>query len=159
MKDASFTVEFTQHVLANSVGSQGERDVFLRDGEENLIFQQSWWHSAFARALEMEHLRHIKPGDITVDLIVNAPTEMYYRRYGKGKSRRHEAIAPGTVVTFYAVVYDRVTESTFKHLLDRIGRFIGISPYGHNLGYGTFQVLDVAVELSESAKLKQHARG
>lgn len=152
MKDVSFTVEFTQHVLANATAEDGRRDVFQRDGSDKLIFQQAWWFSAFRRALEMEHMRHIKPGDISVDLEVDAPTKNYTRRYGDNLTRTHEAIWPGTQVTFAAVVDDRVTESNLRQLLDRIGRYIGISPYGHKLGYGHFRVLKVEMSPSEVAK-------
>jgi hypothetical protein len=151
MKDVKFTVEFTQHVLANSAGPNGTRDVFQRDGENKLIFQQSWWFSAFRRAIEMEHIRNIKAGDISMDLSVDAPTEMYSRRYGRGETRIHEAIMPGTKVTFNAVVDDSLTESVLRRILERMGRFVGLSPYGHKLGYGHFRLLELIVAPSEAA--------
>jgi hypothetical protein len=151
VKDVRFTVEFTQHVLANGTGPQGERDVFQRDGQNRLIFQQSWWYSAFRRAMEMEHIRTIKPGDISMDLCVEAATELYQRRYGRGEVRTHEAIMPGTKVTFNAVVDDSVTESTLRRILERMGRFVGLSPYGHKLGYGHFHLLELIVAPSEAA--------
>lgn len=151
MKDVTFTVEFTQHVLANGQDSEGNRDHFQRDNNDNLIFQQSWWYSAFLTALKMERIKHIKPGDIYMDLVVDAPTEMYRRRYGQNKSRMHEAIMPGTEVEFNAVVEDRVTESTLTRILERVGRYIGLSPYGHKLGYGHFHLLDLEMSASEAA--------
>ena len=151
MKDVKFTVEFTQHVLANSTGADGKRDVFQRDSHKRLIFQQSWWYSAFKRAMEMEHIRSLKPGDISMDLCVEAPTQFFDRRYGRGEVRTHEAIMPGTRVTFHAVVDDGVTESTLRRILERMGRFVGLSPYGHKLGYGHFELLELVVAPSEAA--------
>lgn len=151
MKDVRFTVEFTQHVLANGVGPDGSRDMFQRNADDKLVFQQSWWFSAFKRAIDMERIRGIKASEIYMDLFVDAPTEMFKRRYGRGNTRVHEAIMPGTRVEFNAVVDDRITESTLRALLERIGRFIGLSPYGHKLGYGHFQLIDLEVAASEPA--------
>jgi hypothetical protein len=152
MKDATFEVEFIQHVLANS-GPDGKQCVFQRTSDDALVFQQSWWHSAFASAIEgVDDLRHIKPGDICMDLQVTAPTEMYKRRYGANRFRVHEAIMPGTIVTFSAIVDDRVTESNLKLILRRVGRFIGLSPFGHRLGFGKFRLLDVTVQASEARR-------
>lgn len=152
MKDANFTLEFTQHVLANGVGPDGQRDVFQRDSEDKLVFQQSWWFSAFRQAINMERLYTVKPSDISMDLIVDAPTEMFRRRYGRGHIREHEAIMPGTVVSFRAVVHDRITASVLQRILERMGSFVGLSPYGYKLGYGHFRVVDVSVAKSESAE-------
>jgi hypothetical protein len=152
VKDVTFTVEFVQHVLANS-GLDGKQCVFQRTRTGLLVFQQSWWHSAFARGMEgVDDLRHLKPGDISVGLIVDAPTEMFQRRYGVNRYRVHEAIMPGTIVTFTAIVDDRVTESNLKTLLNRVGKYIGLSPFGHKLGYGMFQLLGLRVQPSEARR-------
>lgn len=154
MKDVQFTVEFIQHVLSN-VDPSGKQCKFQRTSDGALIFQQSWWHSAFAHATDgVDDLRHIKPGDISMDLQVNAPTEMYKRRYSAKRFRVHEAIMPGTKVTFSAIVDDRVSESNMHLLLDRVGRFIGLSPFGHRLGYGKFKVLDVSVQPSAACRMQ-----
>jgi len=152
MKDVSFTLEFIKHVLANSVGPTGERDRFERDSKDNLIWQQSWWYSAFTRAIELSHIRGIKAADIHMDLSVQAETELYKRRYGDGKFRTHEAIVPGTQVTFEAVVSEQVTKSNLTKILERMGKFVGLSPYGFRLGYGKFNVVDVTVAPSEGSE-------
>lgn len=151
MKDVTFEVEFTQHVLASGVNQQGRRDCFDHTSDGELIFQQRWWYTAFKTAIAMEHVKSIKPSDIYMDLTVDAPTEMYKRKYGRDKVRVHEAIMPGTRVTFRAVVSDIVTESTLRRLLERVGKYIGISPYGHHLGYGHFILHDLTVQKSDVA--------
>lgn len=151
MKEAQFTVEFLRHVLANGVDAQGRRDRFQKTGTNDLVFQQSWWHSAIAAALPGTGLQHVKPGQICMDLIVAAPTRLYRRRYGDGQYRLHEAIFPGTRVTFKALVDDGITESVLRTIMDRVGRFIGISPYGHKLGFGIFRLVDVRVQPSEAS--------
>jgi len=152
MKDAQFTLEFTTHVLANGTDSDGNRDRFQTDSQGYLIWQQSWWHSALSQGISLCKLKHIKAGDIHMDLSVDAETELYDRRYGDKKYRTHEAILPGSKVTFHAIVADSITESELRLILNRVGRFIGLSPYGFNLGYGKFNVLDVQVAPSDAAE-------
>jgi len=152
MKDANWTLEFTSHVLANSMHADGERDVFQRDSNGAMIWQQSWWYSAFTKAIELAHIRGIKAADIQVDLVVKADTAFYKRTYGRDeKSRVHEAIFPGTRVTFEAMVADHVTWSSLKAILERMGKYIGLSPYGHRLGFGKFNVAMLAVGGSDAA--------
>lgn len=151
MKDASFTLSFTSHVLANGTGPRGEPDHFQRDTDNKIVFQQCWFHSAFSRGIELAHLRNIKGSDIQMDLTFDAKTEPFDRRYGEGKFRLHEAIMPGTQVTFNAVVSDHITEQVLKQLLEKMGKFVGLSPYGYKLGYGKFSVVKVVVEPSDAA--------
>jgi len=155
MKNVKFELCFSACCLANGTGPSGERDVFQRDNEDNIVFQQAAWFSAFAQGIDLARVRGIKPGDIHMNLSVKAPTEMYERRYGDGahgesKYRVHEAIMPGTTVTFEAVVSDHVTESSLKEILTKIGKYVGLSPYGFRLGMGRFNVVSVEVEHSES---------
>lgn len=159
MKDAIFTIEVIRHILANGYDSDGDHDRFQRDSTNAIIFQQSWWHSAFAAALPGTGIRHIKPNDICMDLTVDTKTELYKRRYGRDSYRVHEAIMPGTKVTFQALVADHVAESNLRTLLDRIGRFIGLSPYGHKLGFGKFRLLGLEVKPSDADRRKETDNG
>lgn len=153
MKDVTFEIELTTHMVANGTDTDGRTDRFQRDAQGNLIFQQAWWFTAFRDAIEMEHLRGVRPGDICMDLSVNAPdTITYDRKYGRGNIRKHEAVPAGAHVRFNAVVADHITESTLRRLLWRIGSFIGLSPYGHRLGYGHFNLIELTVDKSEVAK-------
>ena len=151
MKDALFTLCFTSHVLANSTGPKGEPDHFQRDADNKIVFQQCWFHSAFCRAIELAHMRGVKASDIQMDLTFEALTQPFKRRYGDGQYRTHEAIMPGTSVTFNAVVADSVTEQMLKTLLERMGKFVGLSPYGYKLGYGKFSVAKATVAPSDAA--------
>lgn len=157
MKDVSFTLEFTRHVLANSNTPGGDPCNFQRDSRDNLIWQQSWWYSAFSKAIEMEGMRGVKAGDIHMDLSVQAPTEMYRRKYGRDKCRTHEAIMPGSQVTFNAVVADHITKSNLNAILERMGKYVGLSPFGYRLGFGKFNVTDVTVEPSDSNEVNNAA--
>jgi len=150
MKDAKFTLEFTRHVLANSFGPDEDQAIFQRDSKDNLIFSAAWFFSMFTKAIEISHIRGIKASDIHINLGINAPTELYKRRYGGDKYRTHEAIMPGTKVTFEAIVSDHVTQSNLSVILEKAGKFVGLSPFGYRLGYGLFSVLHIEVSPSDS---------
>jgi hypothetical protein len=156
MKDATFTLEFISHMLGNQDGPRGEKDHFKRDSRGRIIFQQSWFYSAFNRAIQMTRLRGVKPGDIQMCLLFEAPTQIYRRRYsgrdGREGFRPHEAIMPGTQVTFTAMVADHITETTLSSILERMGQHVGLSPYGYRLGYGRFNVVDIKVGPSDAAE-------
>jgi len=158
MKNASFVVEFITHCLANSTGPNGERDVFQRDANDDLVFQQSAWYSAFAQSIDLAHVKGIKASDINMNLSVQADTEVYERRYQGDKFRTHEAIMPGSRVKFEAVVADHVTESNLTQILNNMGKFTGFSPYGHKLGNGKFNLVSVVIAPSEG-QLSDEQRG
>ena len=99
-------------------------------------------------------MRGIKGVDIQMDLQVRAPTQVYARRYGDDQFRRHEAIMPGTRVDFTGIVADHVTEQMLHTLLDRMGKSIGLSPYGFRLGFGRFSIINVKVAPSDAAEQK-----
>ena len=153
MKYATFTIEFISHCLShgNRIPTE-DCDKFQRDGDNALIFHQSWFYTAFAKALGAIQLRGVRPGDILVDPTVNAPTTVFNRRYSRVKFRKHESILSGTRVTFKAMVSDNITTSVLNTLLKHVGAFIGISPYGYKLGYGKFNVIEVEVQPSDEAK-------
>ena len=152
MKLTSFSIEVLTSILANQIGPNGESDHFQRDSTGALIFGAAWWHSAFCTAIDMLRMRGIKGVDIQMDLQVRAPTQIFARRYGDDHFRRHEAIMPGTQVTFTGIVADHVTEQMLGTLLDRIGKSIGLSPYGFKLGYGRFNVITCKVAPSDAAE-------
>ena len=156
MKSTKFEIEVTTHILANGMVA-GAEDKFQRDTTGKIIFQQSWFYAAFSQALKIAKHRGIKPADIHMDLLVSAPTEMYERKYGEDRReqyRLHEAIPPGAKVAFEAVVADHITTSTLQDVLDKMGRFVGLSPYGYNLGYGRYKLLSVEVDSSDEGSIK-----
>jgi hypothetical protein len=146
MKDAKFTLEFVSHCLANGRSQDRNCDTFDRDSEGRLIWSFVWFYAAFQKAIDGAGLYDLKPGYINPCLTVNAKVSIYKRKIKENWFRRHEAIDPGTRVTFAAVVDDVVTESSLRTLLDWVGKFVGISPYGYNLGFGRFNVIEVVVD-------------
>lgn len=151
MKDATIQIEFTTHCLANSYINNGQQDCFPKDaGTGMLIWQQAWWYSAFTKAIEITKIKGIKPSDVCIDLMIKADTASYKRKYGENNSRVHEAIFPGKQITINAIVADHVTESTLSAILTKMGTYVGLSPYGHCLGFGHFVVKKITIAPSES---------
>ena len=160
MKDARFTLEFLTHVLANDIAPDGRRDRFQHASDGAIVFRQTWWYSALDAAIKLSDLRDVKPGHISLDPCVKASTATYKRKFDKdGRTcyRTHEAIMPGTRAQFAASVDDHITTSTLQTLLHRMGRFVGLSPYGHKLGFGRFQVVSVEVNPSIAANRQSDA--
>jgi len=148
MKDARITIEFITHCLASGRQEKNGYDEFEKDNDGNIIWRQAWWYSALMKAIELSDIKNIKAAHFHFSPVVTAATEIFKRKYGRDKFRTHEAIMPGTVVTFEAVVDAAVTESVASAVLDRMGKYIGLSPYGYNLGYGKFKVVKVEVDPS-----------
>ena len=150
MKDATVTIEYLTHCLASGRKSREGYDEFEKDGGGNLIWRQSWWYAALARAIEMSGARGVKPGYFSFSPTVTADVIIYKRKYGYDKFRTHEAIAPGTQVSFDLVVHDSVTKSVMERIFDKMGKFVGLTPYGHGLGFRKFRL--VAVDCEENEK-------
>ena len=147
MKDAKFEVEFLTHCLANSEpGTASAADTFQRDGDGKIVMQQSWFHSAFGKAIYLARLEdQVEPGEIQIDPSVKADTQNWVRHYGEGMSRTHEAIMPKTRVVFDCMVADHVTHRMLHAILEKMGKYVGLSPYGFRLGYGKFNVISISI--------------
>lgn len=151
MKNGKIEVEFVTHCL-----SSGNRDAvsdrFVKDSNQAIIWNQSWWYSALTSAIPGSAVREIKPGHFNFNPIVKAATQSYRRKYSRDKYRTHESIFPGTRVTFEFVVPDHVTESMVSKVMDYLGKFVGLSPYGFNLGYGKFELKKTEIAPSVNAE-------
>lgn len=137
-------VEFLQPCL--SCGNrefEGDMDRFQRASDGSIIWSQSWWHAVLNKAKRSLELDDVRLSDIKFSLSVIAETSPHTRRYGGTKHRVHEAILPGSSVRFDFALDNNVSTEELEQLMTYIGKFIGISPYGYNLGYGKFKVLEV----------------
>ena len=143
MTTVEITIEFLTHCL--SVGSEQCRDVseFDKDKDGGIIWRQSWWHAALAKTIEVHGLSSVDPAQFLFDPTVTAETARYRRKYGYNKYREHEAILPGTRVTFRAAISGNLTVGAVADIMTCMGRFVGLTPYGHKLGYGKFKVIKV----------------
>lgn len=142
MKNGSITLEYTTHCLSS--GNRDDvSDRFQRDSDNHIVWNAAWWYSALSAAIPNSGTTGIKPGCLNFHAVVEAPTAVYRRKYGWDKYRSHEAIMSGTKVTFKFVAGDHVTETALKQIMDYLGSYVGLSPYGFNLGYGRFKVVSL----------------
>lgn len=145
MKRATIKISVITPILANYAGEE-RRNSFSRDRDGRVVFQHTWWYTAILAAIGQTRIRGIKPGDISISPVVEVETDRYQRQYGDKGTRDHECIPARAPVTLEAVVSDHVTKSGLSTIFEHLGNFVGMSPFGHNLGYGRFNVdsIDVA---------------
>jgi hypothetical protein len=145
MKEMKIEIEFVTRCLALSPNRrEGDTDWFRKDSEGNLIWNQAWWYSAITNTAKMYEIRSVKPSMFNFcPVVAVVTTEVYKRKYGSNSYRSHECIPTGTRAVFTAVVADQITESVLYNLLEKMGMYVGLSPYGHRLGYGKFTVKSV----------------
>jgi hypothetical protein len=95
----------------------------------------------------MYEIRGIKPAMFNFCPVVEAEnTEVFERQYKRNKIRRHESIPAGTRVVFTAVVADQITDSVANAVFTKLGKYVGLRLYGHNLGYGKFNVISIELK-------------
>ena len=143
MKKGYIEVEFLQPCLSCGNVDKDDMDRFRRASDGSIIWSQSWWHAVLCRAKSELEMRDIRLSDIQLSLSIVAETAPYNRKYGGDKFRCHEAILPGEQVKFDFAIKNSATLEDLRIMFEHIGQFIGVSPYGYNLGYGKFKLLDV----------------
>ena len=147
MKNGKLEIEFVTHCLSSG-NRDNVSDRFVKDSEQHIVWNQSWWYSALTTAIPQSGVKDVKPGHFNFNPVVAAKTQCYRRKYNGDKFRSHESIMPGTKVEFEFVVPDHVTDGMVRKIMEYLGKYIGLSPYGYKLGYGKFNVCRVAVDSS-----------
>jgi len=110
-------------------------------------FEAGWWKSSlvFAASVLGKHHRAVK--NVHFDVIIDGRTrtdpEFLYRRYIESdRWILHEAFYPGDTIGINCVVPDTIPDEEFWSLMDLVGRYKGISPFGPRQ-YGFFKVVSV----------------
>jgi len=146
MKDLSITVEFlTPCLVLGPIDRDTNCEYFERDSHNNIVWNQAWWYSAITKTISMFKLKDVSAKDFNWALAVVAKTETYNVKYSGTKYRNHECLPAREPVTFEAVVPDDLDEEVINELFTRMGKYVGISPYGYNLGYGKFGLLSIEI--------------
>lgn len=148
MQRMTLTVEYVTHALSSGRHGDNHYDSFERDPADNIIWRQPWWHAAILKTIELTGMRGLKPAYFYFEPAVKAETELFKRKYGRDKFRMHESIMPGSKMTVKALVDDTISEEQARDLFVNMGRFVGLSPFGHNLGYGKFEVVNFELNRS-----------
>lgn len=139
------------------LGHQRTRDkvrVFRKTPEGHITFDHAQWNFVVSEAVHHLGL------DVNVDAVrvpqsyVAPRLDMYVRRWvdnSGAHSERFECIKTGTVITFQILLMHKSEESEergpdideIKDILQFIGQWIGMSPWGSKFNYGRFNVLEV----------------
>ncbi len=144
-------LRFTCPCLGNVRGEEYDR--MERDQEGNIIFLPTWWRAAFAKAAQAINRHYKLVNSIHPALqIYGGPVTKIERRYleqlsdSSDKVQRvklHEGFDVNTVVDCSFLLTSGMTVNHFTELLEVIGLYFGMSPYGWKQDFGRFQVLEV----------------
>lgn len=142
-------LEFVRPCLGNV--RQPDYDRMERDQDGNVIFLPTWWRAAFATAAKAINKHHKLVDNIHPALQVYGSVTRVERRYAEQRGdikqqrvRVHEAFDVGAVVECSFMLSSGMTVNHFTELLEAVGTYFGVSPYGWRTGlYGFFKVLEV----------------
>ena len=137
-------LEFTTPCLGNV--RRPDYDRMLRDRDGLVIFMTSWWRAAFAKAATALSRYHRLVDKIHPALQVEGEVSRIKRFYGPRMMsfKTHEGFDIGAVVQCRFILPHGMTIEQFTVLLEAVGDYICISPYGWQTGnYGHFKVLGV----------------
>lgn len=115
-----------------------------RTADGQIRFESAWWLSSLRFAANVLCKHHKSVEAIHFDVVIDGRTDTnpanFFKRYfqsdglknGRSKSRfvKHEAFQPGDVIGVNCVVPSEISDDDFWKLMDLVGRFKGISPYG-----------------------------
>lgn len=137
-------LKFTTPCLGNVRRSDYDR--MTRDDEGRVIFMPTWWRSAFGQAARAISRYYNYVNQILPALPVEGDLSRIGRRYGRGPDdiKVHEGFDVGTTVKVRFAIPGKMHIRQFVELLEAVGEYIGVSPYGWKRGsYGHFKVLEV----------------
>jgi hypothetical protein len=147
-------IQFVRPCLGNV--RKPDFDRLLRDPDGEVIFLATWWRSAFLKAARAINRYYKLVDKIRPALTVSGPVSHIKRWYGNDSSafKVHEGFDTGTTVTAQFLLPSGMTLDQFRELLETVGCYFGISPYGWKAGYGIFHVLSV-MPLKRARPLKR----
>lgn len=136
-------IQFTRPCLGNV--RKPDFDRLLRDPDGEVIFLATWWRAALAKAARALNKYHSLVDKIRPALPVRGPISHIKRWYGdSGAFKIHEGFDAGAVVTAQFLLPSGMTMDQFTELLETVGLYVGVSPYGWQSGdWGQFKVLEV----------------
>lgn len=164
MRDFKATIEFTTPSLATWMrgdalaAREDDIDRFQRTDAGKIVFQPQWLFAAITGGILQAGpgLRDLNPSDIRIEATFDAKTGLYPTRspsregFGYDETVEREAILPGTRVTLDITTKDHVSLDKLRRVVITMGKLIGISPFGHAMGYGLFNLYDLIETSAET---------
>ena len=155
MRKISVDIQFTSPCLANApMGDTITADKFDRDRNNRVLIRPNCLESAVHKTLRFSEFGDINAHDVIIAPEIDTPTRMWSRQYmskGTRQARTHEIIPQDQTCTLEVAASDNVSDTQLREFLTALGKFVGISPFGHNMGFGRFSVIN-AVDETETAK-------
>jgi len=168
MQEVTIRIRFNRECLGFARASTNRGGVIYRmprDGQDRVMFLQSWWKGRFRYAAKVVNRCHNLVQRIAWDPIVDGAVSEWKRdvppkKKSQAKNGRrcyalHEAFMPGDVIGVNAVLPEGMSLDDFTELLSVVGTYKGISPFqSENETYGTFDVVSVhpAIRARPAAK-------
>ena len=151
MRELTVRIKFTTACLGNvkqhKPGDKWPSFWMPKTPDGKVRFEAQWWkHSLkFSAQVLCRHQRAVNQihFDVSVDGKPDRRSENFYRRYLDGKKfLKHEAFMEGDIIGLNCIVPSEIDDDDFWRLMDIVGRFKGISPFGPR-EYGFFVVESV----------------
>lgn len=151
MRELTVRIKFTKACLGNvkkelldNAGRKWPCFFMPRTPDGNVRFEANWWKASlrFASDVLCRHQKDVSKVhfDVSVDGRTDSDTDYFYKRYFSARRFvKHEAFREGEIVGINCLVPDAISDDDFWKLMDLVGRFKGISPYGPR-EYGFFVV-------------------
>lgn len=131
---------------------QGEVRRLRRESKDVVSVPLAHWQWAFQEAAETMHLP-INPATLSPEPGIRCPTIVLYRRTythkGVKQAEMFEAVRKGAQLSFQLATLHHVQNTIppnvgdVQKLMIYVGKFIGISQWGNQYGFGRFEVLDI----------------
>jgi predicted NAD/FAD-binding protein len=116
-------------------------DTMLRDASGTVIFMQSWWRFGLEYAAKALSTNVDAVKEIQADPRVTGSLSTFKRFYRRDQFTAHEAFDVGSTIDVAFCLPNEISLPQFKKLLEVMGRFVGISPYGFRQDFGRFEVV------------------
>ena len=141
MRELTVRLKFTKACLGNvkkyvtKHGKSWPCFYMPRTPDGDVRFEANWWKHSLKFAAEILSKHQKRVGKIHFDVIVDGKpdpnSDNYYKRhFDSRKFVKHEAFHEGDVIGVNCAVPDEIDDDDFWRLMDLVGRFKGISPYG-----------------------------
>ncbi len=142
MRELTIRLLFTTPCLGNVRG--GPVDLMPKNPRTGQVtFRPMWWQMCIRKGAQAmgKHLDQVR--QIQWDPVVHGDLGIHRRYYSDDGYRDHEAYLEGTEIAVNVVIPSQVPVEDFERILETAGRYVGISPYRWQDGWGRFQVRSV----------------
>jgi len=142
VKEITVDIRFISPCLGATRDPDDEGPVRFDKVGGDVMFPPSAWRKVLEKAAAGIGMPTAFVADIRIDPRVYRKPGTYRRYYTQDEYTIHEAYLPGECISLCVLLPDNVSEDLLLRLLDNVGRFWGMSPYGWKRhGFGRFEIL------------------